>query len=138
LERHGISVELALAADVGAPRGVRVQIQQVILNLVINAIEAMAGGNDSERVLHISSAADDSGQVRVDVADSGSGLDPTNLERVFEAFFTTKSEGLGLGLSICKSIIETHGGRLWVTPNLPRGSVFSFLLPSIKIGVAQI
>jgi signal transduction histidine kinase len=118
-----------LAADMGVTRGVRVQIQQVILNLVINAIEAMAGSEAAERLLRISSAGDDAGQVRVSVADSGSGLDPANRERVFEAFFTTKSEGLGLGLSICRSIIEAHGGRLSATPNLPRGTVFSFTLP---------
>jgi PAS domain S-box-containing protein len=137
LERHGISAELVLAADVAATRGVRVQIQQVILNLVINAIEAMVGGEEAERVLHISSAGDGADQVRVNVADSGSGLDPANRERAFEAFFTTKSEGLGLGLSICRSIIEAHGGRLWAAPNVPRGSVFSFTLPLAKVGVGH-
>jgi signal transduction histidine kinase len=129
IERHGISAEQLLAADVGATRGIRVQIQQVILNLVMNAIEAMAGGEEAERLLRISSAADDAGQVRVSVADSGSGLDPANRERVFEAFFTTKSEGLGLGLSICRSIIDAHEGRLSVSPNVPRGTIFSFSLP---------
>jgi signal transduction histidine kinase len=130
MRQHGISADLDLAADIGAIRGVRVQIQQVILNLVINAIEAMAGDQAvSERLLHISSAGDNVGQVRVNVADSGAGLDPSNRDKVFEAFFTTKSEGLGLGLSICRSIVENHGGRLWAAPNVPRGSVFSFTLP---------
>jgi signal transduction histidine kinase len=136
MERHDISPELLLAADVAATRGVRVQIQQVILNLVINAIEAMASCEDAKRLLHISSAGGGAGQIRVDVADSGAGLDPANHEKVFEAFFTTKSEGLGLGLSICRSIIESHGGRLWATPNVPRGSVFSFTLPLSAVGVA--
>jgi signal transduction histidine kinase len=111
-------------------RGVRVQIQQVILNLVINAIEAMVGSKDSTRQLHISSACDQASMLRVSIADSGVGLDPLNSEKVFEAFFTTKSEGLGLGLSICRSIIESHGGRLWAAPNVPCGSVFSFCLPA--------
>jgi signal transduction histidine kinase len=137
LGRHGILTERILSPDVGATRAVRVQIQQVILNLVINAIEAMAGGQEAERLLRVRSAGDGAGQLRVDIADSGYGLDPANSDKVFEAFFTTKSEGLGLGLSICKSIIELHGGRLWVNPNVPRGSVFSFTLPLSRVGVGR-
>ena len=129
LERNGISAGLNLVRSAGSTRGVRVQIQQVILNLVINAIEAMAGNMQVPRQLDISSVRDDAGYVIVSVADSGSGLGAVDAEKVFEAFFTTKPEGLGLGLSICRSIIEAHGGRLWVAPNEPRGSVFTFCLP---------
>jgi PAS domain S-box-containing protein len=129
LRQHRISAELELTADVGATRGVRVQIQQVILNLVINAIEAMADCAEDFRHLRIRSIRDAPTVATVSVADWGVGLDSMNCEKVFEAFYTTKSEGLGLGLSICRSIIESHGGRLWAAPNVPRGSVFTFSLP---------
>ena len=106
-----------------------VQLQQVLLNLILNAIEAMSGVYDRPRELTIVSRADGSNAVVVEVRDSGVGLDPDRAERVFEAFYTTKTEGIGIGLSISRSIVEAHGGRLWATPNEPHGAVFRFSLP---------
>jgi signal transduction histidine kinase len=131
MERHAIVAELDLASDLEDIQGVRVQIQQVLLNLVVNAVEAIADTEgESPRQILIRSARHGAGEVRAHVEDSGPGLDRTSFEKIFEAFFTTKSEGLGLGLSICRSIIETHGGRLWAAANAPRGCVFSFSLPA--------
>jgi signal transduction histidine kinase len=100
-------------------RGDRVQLQQVILNLVINGLEAIAKNKNGERELSISSGIDDSKDMTIAVRDTGEGLDPANLERVFDAFFTTKADGMGMGLAISRTIIESHGGRLWATPNSP-------------------
>ena len=108
------------------------QLQQVVLNLIINAAEAMSGASDGPRELLISTGTSDTGDVRVAVRDSGPGLTPAALERLFEPFCTTKPGGLGLGLSICRSIIEAHGGRLWVSANVPRGATFQFTLPSTQ------
>ena len=110
-------------------RGDRVQLQQVLLNLVINAIEAMRDVGEEERELLISSRNEPDG-VSVEVRDSGPVFAPAAHERVFEAFYTTKPSGLGLGLSICRSIIEAHNGRLWASPNVPRGAVFGFIAPT--------
>ena len=107
----------------------RVELQQVILNLVMNAIEAMSGLSDGPRELLIRSGTDESEQVVISVQDSGPGIDPENLDHLFEAFYTTKPQGLGMGLAISRSIIEAHGGRLWATANAPRGAVFQFTLP---------
>jgi C4-dicarboxylate-specific signal transduction histidine kinase len=107
----------------------RVQLQQVILNLVMNAIEAMSSVTDRPRVLRIISETHNPPGVVVTVEDSGTGIDPQNSERVFDAFFTTKSNGMGMGLSICRSIVEAHGGRLLVSPSQPHGSVFQVVLP---------
>ena len=107
----------------------RVQLQQVILNLVMNALEAMSSVTERPRVLRISSQAHNPHGVVVTVADSGTGIDPKNAERVFDAFFTTKSNGMGMGLSICRSIVEAHGGHLSVSPAQPHGSVFQVVLP---------
>ena len=101
----------------------------MILNLILNAIEAMSSANQATRELRVSSGNTESGDVVVAVTDSGLGLSPANLERVFDPFYTTKPGGLGMGLSICRSIIETHGGRLGVSANMPRGAVFRFSLP---------
>src|SRR5246127_1662169 len=109
--------------------GDRVQLQQVILNLSLNAVEAMGSVETGSRELLVSTEQDHTG-VLVAVRDSGPGIDATHLERVFEAFYTTKSSGVGMGLSICRSIIDAHGGRLWAEPNEPRGAVFQFTLPS--------
>ena len=98
-----------------------------MLNLIINAIEAMSGMDEGPRELLISTAKAEAGDVRVAVRDSGPGL--AELERLFEAFYTTKPSGLGLGLSICRSIVEAHGGRLWASANAPRGATFQFTLP---------
>jgi signal transduction histidine kinase len=107
----------------------RVQLQQVMLNLIINAAEAMSAAHAGPRRLLISAARATSDYVRVAVQDSGPGIDPANLERIFSAFYTTKPDGLGMGLSICRAIIETHGGHLWAT-NEPEGALFQFTLPS--------
>jgi len=110
-------------------QGDRVQVQQVVLNLVLNAVEAMGSVEAGARELSISTEQNRTDGVLVAVRDSGSGIDPTHLERVFEAFYTTKSSGTGMGLSICRSIIDAHGGRLWAEANEPRGAVFQFTLP---------
>jgi signal transduction histidine kinase len=125
--------------------GDRIQLQQVILNLVVNAIEAMSGVAGGAREVCVSSqkvaeipterhavkanAVSESGFVLIEVRDSGTGLDSTQLKRVFEPFYTTKSQGMGMGLAISRSIIEAHHGRLWVTENAPQGAVFQFTLP---------
>jgi PAS domain S-box-containing protein len=107
----------------------RVQLQQVLLNLIINAIEAMRGVAEGSRELMITTARNGSGSIMVSLRDTGPGLDPKEVDRLFEAFFTTKTEGMGMGLAICRSIIEAHGGRLWATANEPRGAIFQFTLP---------
>jgi PAS domain S-box-containing protein len=126
----GVSVRLALLESLPGIVGDRVQLQQVMLNLVMNAVEAMASVTDRERVLAIRSQRADDGSPIVTVEDSGLGLDPANTERIFDAFFTTKPGGMGMGLSISTSIVETHGGRLWVSPNLPHGTAFHVKLPA--------
>src|SRR6266850_226444 len=107
----------------------RNEVQQVILNLVVNAIEAMSGRADGRRELSIRTGLDDARHVTVAVRDSGPGLDAKNADRVFDAFYTTKPQGLGMGLAICRSIVEAHGGRLWAAPNDGRGATFQFVLP---------
>ena len=128
--RAGVSVRTELAKE-DLPRvgSDRVQLQQVILNLIANAIEAMRDVGEGPRELVVSTAKTESGDLLVAVRDTGPGLDPAKLERPFEAFYTTKPGGLGMGLSICRSIIEAHGGRLWASANEPRGAVFRFTLP---------
>ena len=112
--------------------GDRVQLQQVVLNLVLNAVEAMGSVEAGARELLISTEIRQRGGVLVSLRDSGPGIDPEDIERVFEAFYTTKSGGVGMGLSICRSIIDAHGGRLWADANEPRGAVFQFTLPTRK------
>ena len=109
--------------------GDRVQLQQVVLNLIRNAVEAMNSVKTGARELLISSERDGTG-VLVSVRDSGPGVDAEHLEHVFESFYTTKREGTGMGLSICRSIVGAHGGRLWAEANEPRGAVFQFTLPA--------
>ncbi|WP_442896218.1 ATP-binding protein [Bradyrhizobium sp. AZCC 2289] len=128
--KNSVSVRTQLAEDLPRVQGDRVQLQQVLLNLIINAIEAMRDVGEEQRELLISARNEPDG-VSVEVRDSGPGFAPAALERVFEAFYTTKPGGLGLGLSICRSIIEAHNGRLWASPNLPRGASFQFALPAI-------
>jgi PAS domain S-box-containing protein len=110
--------------------GDRVQLQQVVLNLILNAVEAMNSVEEGARELSIGTEHSQRGGVLVSVCDSGPGIDPGHLERIFEAFYTTKITGLGMGLSICRSIIDAHGGRLWVEANQPRGAIFRFTLPT--------
>jgi signal transduction histidine kinase len=128
--RHGVSLQTQLATGLPAVHGDRIQLQQVILNLLVNAIEAMSGIDEGARELRISTAKDASGGAVVTVRDTGSGLDPTSVDRLFLPFYTTKPEGMGMGLSICRSIIDAHGGRLWASANEPRGAVFQFTLPA--------
>ena len=125
---HSVSVRTQLAEGLPRVQGDRVQLQQVLLNLIINAIEAMRDVGEGERELLISARNERDG-VAVEVRDSGPGFAPAALERVFEAFYTTKPGGLGLGLSICRSIIEAHNGRLWASDNVPRGAIFGFIAP---------
>jgi C4-dicarboxylate-specific signal transduction histidine kinase len=113
----------------------RVQLQQVILNLIVNAVEAMSEATDGPRELSINTGNAEAEGVLIAVSDSGPGLPHANPERVFEAFYTTKASGLGMGLSICRSIIEAHGGRLRASPNQPRGAVFRITLPARDVSL---
>lgn len=135
VRRHRILVQQLLGEDLPPVLGVRVQLQQVALNLIMNAIEAMADVSDRRRELGIRSQGqevDDGPGVLVAVEDAGIGFAQENLDRLFEAFYTTKSHGLGMGLSISRSIIQAHGGRLWATPNAGHGATFQFVLPARK------
>ncbi len=129
MSNNGVSAKIQLAESLPHISADRVQLQQVILNLVMNAIEAMTQVENGSRELSISTGAHDAGSVLVAVSDTGPGLPEDAVERIFEAFYTTKPNGLGMGLSICRSIVEAHGGRLWATPNQPRGAVFYMALP---------
>jgi signal transduction histidine kinase len=111
-----------------------VQLQQVLLNLIVNGAEAMASVTDRERQLRVSSDIDKTDTVIVTVADCGTGIDPKDLNQIFEPFYTTKATGMGMGLAICRSIVESHGGRLWVTPVLPYGTAFHIALPGLTTG----
>ena len=130
IAENGVSVQTRLTDGLAPVEGDRVQLQQVILNLALNAVEALSAVDEGERELLISTEQRRTGGVLVAVRNSGPGIDPEHIERVFEAFYTTKSSGVGMGLSICRSIIEAHGGRLWADANEPRGAVFQFTLPS--------
>jgi PAS domain S-box-containing protein len=132
ISKNGISVQTRLAEGLPPVKGDRVQLQQVIMNLILNAIEAMSPVEAGERELLISTEQNQTGDVLVAVRDSGPGIDPEHLDRLFEAFYTTKSSGVGMGLSICRSIIEAHGGRLWADVNEPRGAAFQFTLASAE------
>ncbi|HJY51886.1 MAG TPA: ATP-binding protein [Stellaceae bacterium] len=127
--KHGVSLQTQLLTGLPAVDGDRIQLQQVILNLILNAVEAMSDIDEGARELRISTETDAAGGVLVAVRDTGPGLDPTSVDRLFEAFYTTKPGGMGMGLSICRSIIEAHGGRLWACANEPWGAVFQFTLP---------
>jgi C4-dicarboxylate-specific signal transduction histidine kinase len=132
LVRGGVMVHCELAADAAMVRGDRVQLQQVMLNLIMNAIEAMSTVIDRPRTLLVRSAKGDGGVV-IQVQDSGTGLRPEDVDRIFEPFFTTKPQGIGMGLSIARSIVEAHGGRLWATPGPSPGTVFEFTLPAREV-----
>ena len=127
--RNHVEIKQQLSDDLPRVRGDRVQLQQVILNLVVNGLEAIAKNQDGQRELIVRSDRDGANNVSVAVSDSGQGLDAAQLERVFDAFFTTKPDGMGMGLAISRTIIESHGGRLWATANSPKGAVFQFTLP---------
>jgi C4-dicarboxylate-specific signal transduction histidine kinase len=131
--KNGVSFKIELADGMYPIDGDRVQLQQVALNLILNAVEAMGSVEAGPREMLISTKQDHTG-VLVAVHDSGPGIDPTHLKRIFEAFYTTKPSGTGMGLSICRSIIDAHGGRLWAEANEPRGAVFQFTLPGAEGG----
>jgi signal transduction histidine kinase len=126
---HQVSLRTELTPALPMILGDRVQLQQVIINLVMNGIEAMQSVTDRPRELLIRSRQDEKQLVLASVADCGVGITAENADRLFTAFFTTKPSGMGMGLSICRSIIEAHGGRLWATANLPHGATFQFNLP---------
>ena len=128
--RHGISLQTQLAEGLPLVQGDRVQLQQVILNLILNAVQAMSGVSERSRELLISTEKEASGAVLVTVQDSGPGLDPESVARAFDAFYTTKPQGMGIGLAICRSIVEAHGGKLWAIANEDRGATFQFTLPT--------
>jgi C4-dicarboxylate-specific signal transduction histidine kinase len=126
LQKHRVSVQAELNQQLPRVRGDRVQMQQVLLNLITNAIDSMAT-KQGPRMLCVKSKVHDS-EVMVLVEDTGTGVEPKDVDRIFNPRFTTKSNGMGMGLSICRSIIEAHNGRLWVKPNTPDGAVFQFML----------
>jgi len=129
LNEHEVLTKASLKEGLPRVTADRVQLQQVIFNLVTNAIEAMSSTTAGERILRLRSEATETGECIVAIADTGPGIEPEALQRIFEPFFTSKSKGMGMGLSISRSIVEAHGGRLWVTGNTPRGAVFQFVLP---------
>jgi putative pyrimidine permease RutG len=137
LDAQGVAVRLDLAEDLPRVWADRVQLQQVVLNLVTNAIEAMASVPDRAHVLQATTTVEAPAHVVMSIADSGIGIDPKNTEKLFAPFFTTKARGMGMGLSICRSIVETHGGRLWMSPGAPHGSVFHVRLPTAVAGKAD-
>ena len=134
LQTRQVSLQLDLNDDIPLVSGDKVQLQQVVLNLVMNAIDAMATVTDRRRVLSIRSQHCDGGGALVTVQDCGPGIEPENAERIFQPFFTTKPGGMGMGLSISRSILDAHGGRLWASPALPCGSAFHFSLPRTGSG----
>ena len=133
LQRHRIVVEAEPNRQLPAVSGNRVQLQQVLLNLIMNAVDAMAKRGDP-KVLRIRSEPCEDDRIRVSVADTGPGIAAPDVERMFNPLFTTKSDGMGMGLSICRAIMEAHDSRLWFTPNTPQGAVFHFTLPAAARG----
>jgi C4-dicarboxylate-specific signal transduction histidine kinase len=131
--KNGVSVLTAFGESLPLVLGDRVQLQQVMLNLIVNALEAMSTTSTGPRELLISTTADSSNSVAIAMQDSGPGLCPAEVNRVFDPFYTTKENGLGMGLAICRSIVEAHGGRLWTSASAPRGAVFQLVLPSGEV-----
>ncbi len=127
--KNNVSVQTQLAEGLPLIQGDRVQLQQVILNLILNAVEAMSGVSERSRELLIRTGKDASGGVLVAIQDSGPGLSLESFDRLFDAFYTTKPGGIGMGLSICRSIVEAHGGRLWAARRDGPGASFQFTLP---------
>jgi signal transduction histidine kinase len=130
IQRNQISMQTQLSDDEPLIQGDRVQLQQVLLNLLLNAIEALSSVSIGSRHLVIASAKKDSNSLLVSVYDSGKGFPSNDLDRLFDPFYSTKSDGMGMGLTISRSIVESHGGRIWATPNSPCGAVFQFTLPT--------
>jgi signal transduction histidine kinase len=129
LQRNGVILRQELADNLPPITGDRIQLQQVILNLLLNASEAMSGIDDRPRQLLIRTECDQEDCVRLSVQDAGVGIDPQSLDKLFDAFYTTKSTGMGMGLSVSRTILENHQGRLWATPNDGPGATFSFSIP---------
>jgi len=129
LAEHGVLTKATLKEGLPRVMADRVQLQQVIFPLVSNAIEAMSSTVAGSRVLRLRSEATETGECIVAIEDSGPGIEPETLKRIFEPFFTSKSKGMGMGLSICRSIVEAHGGRLTAASAEPRGAIFEILLP---------
>jgi signal transduction histidine kinase len=130
VENQRVSVRTELSDALPRVVANQVQLRQVVVNLVMNAVDAMSTVVNRERILRIKTEAGESNFLRIAVEDCGIGIDPKNMGRIFDAFFTTKSHGMGMGLSICRSIIESHGGRLSVSRAQPHGSIFEVLLPA--------
>jgi signal transduction histidine kinase len=128
--KNGVSVRTQFAEPSPVVQADGVQLQQVVLNLIINAVEAMSSMREGARELLICTEKAESNGALVAVRDSGPGLDLKTADRLFEAFYTTKVQGMGIGLAICRSIIEAHGGRLWARANVPCGAIFQFTLPA--------
>jgi signal transduction histidine kinase len=137
LQTHRISVQAEQSEWLPRVKGDQVQLQQVLLNLIANAIDSMTA-KDGDRVLSVRGEVHEGGGVMVSVADTGTGVDPKDVDRIFDPLFTTKADGMGMGLSICRSIIEAHEGRLWAVPNRSEGAVFQFILPAMSAGHREI
>jgi C4-dicarboxylate-specific signal transduction histidine kinase len=129
LLRHNVVLRIELASGARPVLGDRVQLQQVLLNLIMNGVEAMSGVTERTRELSVSSTLAEPSGVLIAIKDTGPGLDPAVADRMFQPFFTTKPDGLGMGLAICRSIVEAHGGRLWVSPREPHGADVRFTVP---------
>jgi C4-dicarboxylate-specific signal transduction histidine kinase len=136
LQRNSVRLETRLFEGLPRVLGDRIQLQQVMLNLIVNAVEAMSGVDNAPRELTIVSDRGDADDVFVEVQDTGPGLDPEALDRLFQPFYTTKSDGMGMGLAISRAIAEAHGGRLSAAPNKPRGAAFRLTLPVDALSVS--
>jgi signal transduction histidine kinase len=130
LENQRVSLSLDIQKSLPGVSGERVQLQQVMLNLIMNAIESMSSVASRPRTLSVKARLHEPREVLIEVEDSGTGIGFNDLGRVFDAFFTTKSNGMGMGLAICRSIVEAHGGRLWASAGVLHGSIFHVVLPS--------
>jgi signal transduction histidine kinase len=129
VQKGGVTIRTQMSADLPLVTGDRVQLQQLVLNLIMNAVEAMSGVQDRPREMEIRSELTEGGEVLVAVRDSGVGLDAESKDKIFDAFYTSKSLGMGMGLAISRSIVEHHGGRLWAVSNDGPGATFLFTLP---------
>jgi C4-dicarboxylate-specific signal transduction histidine kinase len=129
MQRNGVTLRSRLANDLPLVSADRIQLQQVVINLIVNAIEAMSGASERPRELTIVSGMDCTNDLFVEVHDTGPGLHPEQLDRLFQSFYTTKPDGIGMGLAISRSIVEAHGGRLSAEPNQRQGAVFRFAVP---------
>jgi signal transduction histidine kinase len=130
IDRSKVRMHTSLAADLPLVSGNRLQLQQIFLNLLVNGIEAMAGIDAAQRVMRLTSDSHDGTEIRVTVADTGPGVEEEDIERIFDAFHSTKPNGMGMGLAICRSIADAHGAHLWASAGQPRGLVFSFVMNS--------